>query len=116
MQWRSTGMAFLALSLWAGCDRSSSEPAEAVSPPKSEVLTEHRALKTETPTRQLGEDCTANGASACLSGVCLHVKPGRQDGYVCSQPCQGPTDCPDRWTCSQVYPTPKGRLCTPPRP
>jgi hypothetical protein len=98
----------LATGVWAGCSKSQTEPATA-----KEVLTEHRPLRAEKATKQLGEDCTANGDSACLSGVCLHVKPGRKEGYVCSRACQSSQECPQNWQCAQVYPTPQGRLCVP---
>ena len=100
----------LAAGVWAGCGKTENAPLAEVEP---QVLTEPRPLRAEKATKQLGEDCRENGASACLSGICLHVKPGRHEGYVCSQSCQGDGDCPGGWRCAQVYPTPKGRLCTP---
>ncbi len=100
----------LAAAVGAGCAKS--QP-ETVAPVAEEVLTEHRPLGVEKATKEVGEDCTENGASACLSGICLHVKPGRKEGYVCSRACQGEQDCPRNWRCAQVYPTSQERLCTP---
>jgi len=100
----------LATGVWAGCSKSQTESEEPVA---RAVLTEHRPQKAEKATKQVGEDCTEKGASACLSGVCLHVKPGREEGYVCSRACQSGQECPPNWQCAQVYPTPQGRLCTP---
>jgi hypothetical protein len=100
----------LAVGAWAGCSKNQTEPETPVA---REVLTEHRPLMTEKATKQVGEDCTENGASACLSGVCLHVKPGRKEGYLCSRACQGSQECPRDWQCAQVYPTAQGRLCVP---
>jgi hypothetical protein len=101
----------LATGVWAGCEDARREPEIAV---EQEVLTEHRPLKVERATKQVGEDCTESGSSVCLSGVCLHVKPGRKEGYVCSHSCQSGQECPRNWRCAQVYPTPEGRLCVPP--
>ncbi|EPX57548.1 hypothetical protein D187_009822 [Cystobacter fuscus DSM 2262] len=100
----------LAAGVWSGCGKTENEPRTVV---ELQPLTEPRPLRAEKATKQLGEDCRENGASACLSGLCLHVKPGRHEGYVCSQPCQGDAECPTSWRCAQVYPTPKGRLCVP---
>ncbi|PTL76855.1 hypothetical protein DAT35_47120 [Vitiosangium sp. GDMCC 1.1324] len=100
----------LATGVWAGCSKNQAEPEVSGA---REVLTEHRPLRAEMATKQMGEDCSENGASACLSGVCLHVKPGREEGYVCSRACQGEQECPQDWRCAQVYPTPQGRLCVP---
>jgi hypothetical protein len=108
------------LGVLGGCGdtRVETEPAgvvQAVAVPQ-EVLTEHRPLRSEKATKPLGADCTEEGASACLSGLCLHVKPGRKEGYVCSRACQGEQDCPRNWRCAQVYPTSEGRLCVPSPP
>jgi len=100
----------LAAGVWVGCGRTENETRTVVD---QEPLTDPRAPRAEKATKQLGEDCGENGASACLSKICLHVKPGRHEGYVCSQSCQGDKDCPEGWRCSQLYPTPKGRLCAP---
>ncbi len=99
----------LATGVWVGCSANQTEPEAS----GTEMLTEHRPLRAEKATKQVGEDCTENGASACLSGVCLHVKPGREEGYVCSRACQGEQECPRDWHCAQVYPTPQGRMCVP---
>jgi hypothetical protein len=109
---RTVLMLGLATGLWGGCAKTQPEP-EAPPVVAREVLTEHRPLRAEKATKQLGEDCTGPGASACLSGVCLHVKPGRKEGYVCSRACQSEQECPRNWRCAQVYPTPEGRLCVP---
>ncbi|QRO01680.1 hypothetical protein JRI60_22985 [Archangium violaceum] len=109
---RTVWMLVLAAGAWAGCGATRVEP-EAAKGVVPELLTEHRALRAEKATKQVGEDCTENGASACLSGVCLHVKPGREEGYVCSRACRGEQECPPDWRCAQVYPTPEGGLCVP---
>jgi len=117
--WRIVLMLVLATGVSAGCTKTHSEPEVPVAEREvvgREVLTEHRQLRAEKATKQVGDDCTENGASACLSGVCLHVKPGRKEGYVCSRACQGEQDCPGNWRCAQVYPTAEGRLCVPSTP
>lgn len=96
----------------AGCNNTlqgGSKPAEA-----SDILTEHRPLKADHPDGKLGDDCTEHGASACLSGLCLHTKPGPRSGYVCSQPCASASDCPSRWTCGAIHPASTQLLCIPP--
>ena len=110
MKWIAVALG-LAAGVWAGCGKTEDEPRAEVEP---QVLTEPRPLRAEKATKQLGDDCGENGASACLSGICLHVKPGRHEGYVCSQSCQAQTDCPSDWRCSQFYPSSKRRLCVPP--
>jgi hypothetical protein len=85
-----------------------------VFPPKP-VFTEHRPLKTEKASKQLGEDCTTSGASECLSGTCFHYKPSPREGYVCSQLCQTDEGCPPLWSCTSIYPGEGNRFCTPPQ-
>lgn len=109
MKWIAVALV-LAIGVWVGCGETENEPHVMV---EQEPLTEPRALWAEKATKKIGEDCGANGASACLSGICLHVKPGRHEGYVCSRSCQGDGDCPGGWRCAQMYPTPRGRLCAP---
>lgn len=104
----------LATGLWVGCGKTQGDPEVVVAPQEvREVLTEHRSQKEDVATKQVGDDCTEHGASACLSGVCLHVKPGRNEGYVCSRPCQSEQECPGNWRCAQVHPASEGRLCIP---
>jgi hypothetical protein len=78
------------------------------------VFSEHRALTVGTATLTAGQDCTANGSSACLSGPCLHVLPDRNSGYFCSKKCTRASDCPKTWRCVQTYPGPNAQLCVPP--
>ena len=113
MSWARV-VALVGLTLGCGTTEVESPKGMRPAPPRAGVLTEHRPQGAGNGSRGVGEDCTGQGGSACLSGVCLHVKPGREQGYVCSQPCQTPGDCPSQWRCAQLYPTPKGRLCTPP--
>lgn len=48
---------------------------------------------------QLGDDCTAQGAAACLSGVCLGFGPSA----LCSATCSNDGDCGDgRFRCCAV--------------
>jgi hypothetical protein len=82
---------------------------------RAEVFTEHRFLKAapEVPKKQLGEDCSAHGASECQY-LCFHadVDPGK--GHVCSKPCESDDDCPEEWACRSVYPSPGSSFCVPP--
>ena len=83
-------------------------------PPKP-VFTEHRPQKAEKASKQLGEECTAAGASECHTGTCFHYKAAPQEGYVCSQKCQTDDSCPLRWSCISIYPGEGNRFCTPPQ-
>ncbi|NMO14732.1 hypothetical protein HPC49_05420 [Pyxidicoccus fallax] len=84
------------------------------SPAVAPVLTEHRPSQALAATKSVGEDCTQAGASECTSGVCLHVRPQRESGYVCSQRCVSSAECPPQWRCSQIYPGPNNQMCVPP--
>lgn len=63
------------------------------------------------PTKKVGEDCTAHGASECVSGLCVHTSPKLGEGYVCAALCE--RGCPDGWQCSQL-PGAEG-MCLPPK-
>lgn len=80
-----------------------------------EAFTEHRIREAATPTKRVGEDCKVGGFSDCLSRICVHFKPSPQEGYVCSQRCNGlDWDCPMRWVCRSVFPGPNNSYCFPP--
>lgn len=92
------------------------EVAWGPAPAAGRVLTEHRPLSASSPpSKSVGEDCTTYGRGECLSGLCLHVKPGRAAGYFCSQMCRGNEECPERWHCTRLMPggTQDG-VCQPP--
>ncbi|MHB1846166.1 MAG: hypothetical protein ACYCWW_15185 [Deltaproteobacteria bacterium] len=78
------------------------------------VLTEHRFAVAASPTKQLGEDCTAYGRSDCPSGVCFHYQADPRTGYVCSASCQSVGDCPAGWACNEVVPGSGEAFCAPP--
>jgi hypothetical protein len=108
---RRSGMAVVLFWMAVGC--GDVRPPEAA-PSSAPVLTEHRPRRDAHPTKTTGEDCTRAGASECRSGVCLHVKPQRDSGYVCSQACRSTADCPAQWLCSQIYPGADSQMCVPP--
>lgn len=72
-------------------------------PAKSEqVVTDHRFLAANAPARKIGEDCSQNGASICLSGTCVHYLPIYNSGFVCTRACSRDDDCPTNWRCETV--------------
>lgn len=83
---------------------------------RSEVFTEHRFLKAQpnAPKKQLGEDCSTNGASECQSELCFHTDADPSKGHVCSKACGSDEDCPEAWACRSVYPSPGSSFCVPP--
>lgn len=64
--------------------------------------------------RPLGEDCTVAGRAECADGVCMHVQPDVNKGYVCSKTCQVDDDCPENWGCRPVVPGESTAYCLPP--
>jgi hypothetical protein len=106
---RSVFVAWLLTLVWLGCGSSDSVPSGDQS-----AFTENRPQAVPGATKQLGEDCQKEGRSTCLSGLCLHVGAGPEEGYVCSRSCTGDGECPASWRCLQVYPSPEGWLCVPP--
>ncbi|MCY1019867.1 hypothetical protein [Pyxidicoccus sp. MSG2] len=66
------------------------------------------------PSKELGEACTAHGASECRSGMCLHTGADPAEGYFCSTTCQTQAQCPSQWGCTQVHPGAQARVCIPP--
>lgn len=66
--------------------------------------------------KHLGEDCTANGASDCESGLCLKLSESPFGGWVCSQACgslERNVSCPRGWECHKTLPDPDGFTCVP---
>lgn len=94
----------------AGCSRSGS-PKE-----KAPQFRARQEIQAASATKEVGEDCTANGASACKSGICMHVKPHPLEGYVCSRGCTSDGDCLAGWGCKSVSVTASNRFCLPPDP
>jgi hypothetical protein len=106
-----SGMALL----W-GRDVQPEEAPRAPAPVSAGVLTEHRPLAAiGPPGKSVGEDCTTYGRAECLSGLCLHVRARRDGGYVCSQVCREPGDCPEGWQCRHLMPGgSEDGVCQPP--
>jgi hypothetical protein len=112
------GCAIASLLVLAGCEfpapqTSSQRAPPAPAPTAVRVLSEHRPAPVDTPSKEVGEDCTAHGRSDCLSGVCLHVRPGLGQGYVCSRACAGPAECPATWQCARSRAASTRGLCVP---
>ncbi len=94
---------------WIGCGQNlESENGD------QPAFSEHRVQVSGRATKQLGEDCLKEGASGCVSGLCLHTGAGPEEGYACSRQCTSSAQCPVNWRCVQVYPSDEGWLCTPP--
>lgn len=75
---------------------------------KNYVTTRVALTPAARATAKLGEDCTANGQSNCLSGFCLSLRAG----FVCTSICERDAECPVDWTCGVVGPN--ASVCVPP--
>lgn len=96
--------------LGGACERGAPAPERA----GPTVVTEWRPLPTSQPaSKQVGEACDAHGASECLEGQCVHARPTRGQGYVCSRPCQASAQCPPDWRCVPVVPGARQAVCLP---
>lgn len=104
--WTIRLFAYAFLLIGASCGSS---PKQGATP-----FTEPRVTSASRATKQLGEDCAANGSSVCLSGICGHFAPLPSNGHFCTRGCTTAGDCPEGWSCNQVYPTPRGWACVPP--
>ncbi|MBI5479871.1 MAG: hypothetical protein HY906_13485 [Deltaproteobacteria bacterium] len=105
------GLAALALSGGLACDSKDAQRA-GPSAPRPPVVSEHRPLAVAKATKDLGADCSAGGASECLSGLCLHTSNHLSSGFVCSRLCgQGQRPCPGGFACMQGHPSPRGMWC-----
>lgn len=94
---------------WLGCTgKDEQSPVQAPTP-----LTEHRLRAAAEAHRKVGESCAQGGASECLSGLCLHVKPDPADGWFCSTSCTA-SRCPEGWACNQLTPGASDSVCVPP--
>jgi hypothetical protein len=102
----------LTLFMMSGCNENLEPPVRAPEP--GQVFGEHRQKQAAARTKQVGEDCTDSGQSECLSGVCLHTKPGPGEGYICSKQCQQDPDCPEGWRCAGTRPGAAASFCIPP--
>jgi hypothetical protein len=114
-----SGLALVALALiggpalvgWSWFGSSTSDQA----PRRGTLITEPRFGNAGAPSRQLGEDCSANAGSDCLGGgICLHYGPRPGVDYACSTRCGADVDCPLDWTCTSIYPAPDSSYCIPP--
>lgn len=103
--------ALMAAVTLAGCYES----PPALSTAEARQVTEHRFVSSiQAPSKALGEDCKTAGHSECRSGLCLRVSQGRGGGYVCSQSCQQPAECPEGWACVPTVPGGNEAVCMPP--
>jgi hypothetical protein len=124
-----SGRELLALMLmttlsFAACSGDGGSPASAGPEGPAEspaVVSEARALKVGTHSREMGQECAGGGGSDCASGVCLQTPHAvsaaadRAGAYVCSALCQHARDCAEGWTCVQVTPGQATSLCVPPK-
>ena len=101
--------------MW-GCEVRPEEAPRVPVQVSAGVLTEHRPLAAiGPPGKSVGEDCTTYGRAECLSGLCLHVRPRRDGGYFCSEPCHALEDCPEGWQCARLMPGgSEDGVCQPP--
>lgn len=92
----------------------SAQPSQSVPEVPSTAFTEHRMTRASEAHKQLGEDCTAHGASECLSGLCLRTQAEFGEAYSCSKTCKALGECPSGWKCAQVHSGASPRVCVPP--
>jgi hypothetical protein len=94
-------------------DKAAEAEASLIASP---VLTEHRfaSLPDAGPGNlPPGADCKQYGARSCASTICLHTSPDPEAGWVCSQKCDCPEQCPQQWACAQIHPLESARYCLP---
>ena len=103
--------------LLVACNESRPPVTDAaeVAAPSGTVFGEHRQTLAAAATREVGEDCAAQGASACRSGLCLHTQPDPGLGLICSRQCQAEENCPVDWQCVSVHPNAGASFCVPPK-
>jgi hypothetical protein len=110
----ATRLSLLACVFILGCQQPDAQTEAPTTATPAVQVSEHRFQAVSAASREVGEDCTANGQSICRSGLCLRVSRGRTPRYVCSQPCpNGDAVCPTDWTCRQVVPAPEPPVCVP---
>ncbi len=76
------------------------------------VLGEHQFQLAKRTAKNIGEDCSEGGPSACSTAVCLHVGTLKDTGFICSQACGDESECPRGWTCVAV--SARESVCMPP--
>ncbi len=63
----------------------------------------------------VGEECTTTGRLGCGEGVCLHIEPHANRGYICSRTCTVDDACPENWGCRSMVPGDVISHCVPPK-
>ena len=95
----------------AGCKAGEGETRPAQRRVLSEALL---AGGTQTiPDKDIGEDCSANRASSCLSGLCVKTSASLDGGWICTSLCTSDVNCRPGWACKRTLPDPDGRTCLP---
>jgi hypothetical protein len=112
------GSSLLVMFVASSCERET--PSGQIG---NAAFRQRQSLTSTTPSRQLGEDCSAfpNGSS-CLPvagaiTVCLHYGPRGfpNSDYVCSRSCTTHFDCPAQFMCQQILPGEQDSyVCVPP--
>jgi len=104
----------VAVGLLGGCVLRADDDSEVPAP--DPVFSQHQPVPAESPHLSVGEDCSRTGASGCMSGLCLHTSPEKDEGYLCSTACTSSADCPQGWMCTETYPGPNSQFCVPTTP
>lgn len=65
------------------------------------------------PDKDIGEDCSVNRASSCLSGLCVKISGSLDGGWICTSLCTSDANCRPGWACKRTLPDPDGRTCLP---
>lgn len=95
------------------CSEVAREPA--AEPPVLRAWAPLVGSERPTVKRSAGEDCSTTGRDGCGEGVCLHIEPHANRGYVCSKKCGVDDDCPASWGCRPMVPGDVVSHCVPPK-
>lgn len=100
--------------VFSSCESLSS----SASPPQAAtvVTAPRRQALTTTSAAAVGEVGTAclAGRHVCQTGLCLHVDPHPDRGYVCTASCRDERNCPAGWRCGARLAGQPERWCVPP--
>jgi hypothetical protein len=102
----------------SGCSSNHEEGQlriERISPLSEHSLLLNQQLSNDIG-KQVGEDCSIQGKTECVSGLCIHASLERQGGYFCSKTCSVTAECPKDWKCGPISPNETDvNICLPPK-
>ncbi len=95
----------------AACAENGVSPPGEVGPQRVRL---RQPVEVPVATAEFGEDCAANGRSACKTGHCIETRVEGTKKFHCTTPCTSDGDCPETWVCTSLLPAPDSSFCTPP--